>query len=323
MIGLLAALLLAQDAFDTSHHRPIPIRVHASPFPGLDGPKAVGCLALRAGLTLSAGGGGFGGYSDIVLTGPDGAATILSDNAHMMHLRLLTDDEGDAVGVADTELRVLHERDGSGLGKRDGDGEGLAWLGGGYAVSFEGEHRIARMDAAGKLGAPLRPTARLAEVFGGNSGLEALTVLPDGRLLAMSEGLDADGTAVVLRGDLGTQLSDWDRARYRPAKGFNVTGAATDSLTGDLFVLERAYSPWRGARMRIVRVPKDGLDDDALAGRELTRMGFLEGVDNMEGIAAARTEAGDLRLYLVSDDNYSAAQRTVLLTLGEAGDCPS
>ena len=73
--------------------------------------------------------------------------------------------------------------------------------------------------------------------------------------------------------------------------------------------------------MRIVRIRNDRLGEDLIVGAELTRMGFLEGIDNMEGIAAARTEAGELRLYLVSDDNFSAAQRTVVLTLGLAPGC--
>jgi len=35
-------------------------------------------------------------------------------------------------------------------------------------------------------------------------------------------------------------------------------------------------------------------------------------VDNFEGIAAETTKSGSTRLYLISDDNYSAKQRTLL-----------
>lgn len=319
MIGLLAAAALQQAAPQALP--PIEFALRGVPFPGLDSPRTVGCLSLRAGLTLQTDRSGFGGYSDLSLEGPDGLATLVSDGGHVVWLQLGFDDEGDLIDVSNARLAQIVERDGSTLGKRDGDAEGLAWVGGGYAVSFEGEHRLALMSTDGLLGRTSYPSAGDARAFGLNSGLEALARLPDGRLIAMSEAKAADGHAVVLRGRTNQPLGEWDRARYRPADGFSVTGASVDPLTGDLFVLERAYSPWRGVRMRVVRVAASGLDADVLTGRQLTRMGFLEGIDNMEGIAAARTEDGALRLYLVSDDNYSAAQRTVLLTLGLAPGC--
>ena len=315
MIGFLAALAIQAAP---APEPPVAFALRGVPFPGLEAPRTVGCLALRAGITLEADRDGFGGYSDLSLGGPDGRATLISDAGHVAWVRLAISDDGDVVGASDGRLARMIERDGSRLGKRDGDAEGLARTAGGYLVTFEGEHRLARMSEGGVLGETSYPAPDDARAFGANSGLEALAVLPDGGLIAFSEKVDADGNAVVLRGTADAPLSAWTRARYRPAKDFRVTGASADPLTGDLFVLERAYSPWRGVRMRIVRVPADALDADVLRGRQMTRMGFMEGIDNMEGIAAARTPDGDLRLYLVSDDNFSAAQRTVVLTLGLA-----
>ena len=40
-------------------------------------------------------------------------------------------------------------------------------------------------------------------------------------------------------------------------------------------------------------------------------MGFQ--IDNMEGLSVHRTAAGETVLTLVSDDNFSALQRTILL----------
>ncbi len=36
-------------------------------------------------------------------------------------------------------------------------------------------------------------------------------------------------------------------------------------------------------------------------------------VDNLEGVAARRAKTGETLLYLVSDDNFRATQRTLLL----------
>ena len=322
MIAALLALAAVQAAQAAAPppEPPVPFAIHAVPFPGLGEPKTVGCLSLRAGLTLEAEQPGFGGYSDMVLDGA-GGATLVSDAGHVVWLDLATGPSGDLSGVSNARMAPIIERDGSRLGKRDGDAEGLAAFGGGYVVSFETLHRVARMNAGGVLGATIHPPPEDLGAFGSNSGFEALALLTDGTLLAISEGKDADGEAVVRRGRMDRPLAEWTRASYRPAEAFAVTGAATDPLTGDLFVLERAYSPWRGARMRIVRVAEADTGADVVRGRELTRMGFLEGIDNMEGIAAVRTPDGALRLHLVSDDNFSALQRTVVLTLGLAPGC--
>jgi hypothetical protein len=36
-------------------------------------------------------------------------------------------------------------------------------------------------------------------------------------------------------------------------------------------------------------------------------------MDNFEGVAARRMPDGRVRLYIVSDDNFSASQRTLLM----------
>ena len=66
--------------------------------------------------------------------------------------------------------------------------------------------------------------------------------------------------------------------------------------------------------MRIRRVPLAAIAPGELVdGRELifADMGFQ--IDNMEGLGVHRTAAGGIILTLVSDDNFSALQRTILL----------
>ncbi len=297
-----------------------PMTVAAEPFPGLETPRMVGCLTLDAGLTVT-GGEGFGGYSDLSVDAKGGTARLISDAGHALDLSLTIED-GTLRGVGDARLVPMVDCEGETLGKRSGgDAEGLAFLGNAYAVSFEGRNRIALLNPDGTLG-PASPAPREdRRILGKNSGFEALALLPDGDLLAISEGTDADGLALVRRGRIGTPLAEWALTRYRPAEDFAVTSARIDPATGDLLVLERAFSPLRGPRARIARVPADRLTGEVLEGRQLARMGFLEGVDNMEGLDLHRGEDGRLTLYLVSDDNFSAAQRTVLMTLSLRPGC--
>ncbi len=89
---------------------------------------------------------------------------------------------------------------------------------------------------------------------------------------------------------------------------------------GDLLVLERSFSRLRGVGMRIRRValasvaPGATVDGPALFEAD---MGYQ--IDNMEGLSVHRTAGGELVLTLISDDNFSMIQRTLLLqfTLAE------
>lgn len=299
----------------------LPAEVEAAPFPGLERPRAVGCATLLGGLTLS-GGGAFGGYSDLAVDPAAGTAILVSDAGHVLDLDLVMDGRGVVTGVTGASRDGMVDEAGSPLGKKTGgDAEGLAFTGRDHVVAFEGRDRLAVLRADGTLGPPLTMPKADERVRGLNAGYEALAFLADGDLLAITEGTGEDGLALVRRGRLDQDADEWRLTRYRPAADFAVTSAGVDPATGDLFVLERAFSIWRGPRARIVRVPADEVGAEVMKGREVARLSFFEGVDNMEGLDVHRTKTGALRLYLVSDDNYSAAQRTVLMTLGANPDC--
>jgi hypothetical protein len=50
-----------------------------------------------------------------------------------------------------------------------------------------------------------------------------------------------------------------------------------------------------------------------LKGREIAEIRLPHAVDNMEGVAARRGADGETLIYLISDDNFNALQRTLLL----------
>ena len=51
----------------------------------------------------------------------------------------------------------------------------------------------------------------------------------------------------------------------------------------------------------------------ATGGRRLAEMNIALTIDNFEGLAAKKLADGTVRLFVVSDDNYSSAQRTLLM----------
>jgi hypothetical protein len=66
-------------------------------------------------------------------------------------------------------------------------------------------------------------------------------------------------------------------------------------------------------RSRVVEIPAKNIRPDAtLIGEELARLVPPVTVDNMEGIAARKGDNGEFLIYLVSDDNFSKLQRTIV-----------
>ena len=73
-------------------------------------------------------------------------------------------------------------------------------------------------------------------------------------------------------------------------------------------MLERFYEAPIDTRMRVRRIDRNGRVKEELLALRLPAT-----VDNFEGIATTLNPDGSLRVYIVSDDNFSPSQRTLLL----------
>ena len=97
-----------------------------------------------------------------------------------------------------------------------------------------------------------------------------------------------------------------------PDKGFRVTDCAALN-DGDVLVLERRYVPFGILSARLTRVTAGSLRPGAkVAGKELLKLEQPLAVENFEGIAVQQTSNGTM-IFIVSDDNYSSFQQTLLL----------
>jgi hypothetical protein len=277
--------------------------------------RDVGRLRYRGGLALTDTDPDFGGLSGIEVT-PDGRRFVaISDRGRAVNGLLDYDDAGDLTGVRDIAVMPLLDNDGKQVRGDRSDSEGLARLPDGrWAVSFERLHRVELYPAntAGPVSPPLPklprpPGVQAAE---GNSGLEAVTALPDGRLLLLEEGTEAN--AGYSRAWLGG-ADGWASLGYRGEAPYRPTDAVT-LPDGDVVVLERRASILGGFGARIVRVPAAGIKPGAeLSGTELALFEQPLTTDNYEGISAVRRPDGKVMLYVVSDDNFWGFQRTLLL----------
>ena len=104
-----------------------------------------------------------------------------------------------------------------------------------------------------------------------------------------------------------------------PPPGFRLT-ALGETPGGELVILHHSFNPLsQQSRVlaSIVSIPPAPQGSSRLKARlELAPPLTL---DNLEGVAATASPHGGLRLYLVSDDNFSDRQRTLLLAFDLSG----
>jgi len=309
----------ATDEFSVT--APVSIEVNARPIPSFD-PRdrsrvRFGSLEYRSGLVLTSRFRGFGGLSGWRLD-PKGERFIaLSDKGGWFTGRIVYSGR-EMTGLADVEAAPMLGPDGRPITARGWyDSESIALDGSLVYVGLERVNQVLRFDfskgftrSRGEV-VPLPPAAKKLP---NNKGLEALVMVPKGQplagtLIAISErGLDGNGNliAFLVGGPSPGQFS------VRRTANFDVSDAVL--LSGDLLILERKFSWLAGVGIRIRRIPLKSVAPGALVdGPSIFEADLGEEVDNMEGIDAHVTAEGDTVLTMVSDDNFSMLQRTLLL----------
>ncbi len=235
----------------------------------------------------------------------------------------LIDKRGHIANVKDTVLAPMLGADGKQLEQPWFDSESIAPLDdfpgdggtGDIFVGFETKDRVDRYEVGRKgfMALP-HPVNMPPEIKYNvpNKGFEGITLLTDGRLLAITERtLDKAGNEKGWIVPLdGTPASPLTLHRDDPYDLSDLTRLPN----GDILTLERRYSPIGGIGMRIRLIKHDTIVPGAvLDGEVIAELGNTSSIDNMEGLANRQTPDGKTLLYLISDDNQSVLQRTVLL----------
>jgi hypothetical protein len=282
----------------------------------------VGKLNFRAGFVLNSDNANFGGFSGLSLS-PDGGSMIaVSDYGDVLRAQLQHDGRDRLQGLSDSEMFRLRGVAGRPLSrrsdKRDQDAEAVAGLDdGSYLVSFEVRHRVLRygsLSGQPSLFATPPGIARAPR----NGGLEAMTSLPDGRVLVLSEKFRTTKDGDDGEGDyIGWLLAPDGRSLgqvYWPSVGiFRPTDLAALS-NGDVLLLQRRFSFGGGVGARLSRIPAARIKAGGrLIDEELAQLVAPMSVDNFEGMAVRRDQNGGWLIYLLSDDNFNPLQRTLLL----------
>jgi hypothetical protein len=300
---------------------PAAITIEARPIPAFDHRdperKRFGMLEYRGGLVLTSSFPNFGGISALSVAA-DGANLLAATDRGWWLRGRITYDGIRPAGIAAAEMAPLLGPDGRTLAARRWyDSEALARDGDTVYVGIERVHRIVRFnygkDGLTARGHPISAPAGF-HAMPANGGIEGLVFLPHGgplggTLLAISErGHDRAGNhlAFLIGGPRPGTFT------LRRKDNFDVSDAAL-LPPGELLVLERKFGWTTGLFIRIRRIAIAGIRPGALLdGSTVFEADLGQQIDNMEGISIHRSGT-DTVLTLISDDNFSPIQRTLLL----------
>ena len=249
----------------------------------------------------------FGGVSGIEL-GPDGRDFVaVTDKGGWLAGRLMRDADGRITAVESGMVTPLLGLEDEPLRKGRRDAEGLAIAPDGTVyVSFEQFPRVLRYATLDGSAENL-PTPDAFAAFPRNAALEALAIGPDGTLYTMPEQSDGAATGFpVWRFRNGA----WDQPFDIPRRDAFLPVGADFGPDGRLYLLERELRGLTGfaSRVRSFAVTGDGMAEERV---EMESRAGLH--DNLEGIAVWRDGAGDIRMTMVSDDNFLIVQRTEIV----------
>lgn len=274
--------------------------------------EEVGELIYRGGLVIAPGDEDIGGISG--LTWHEDRLYAVSDDGHWLTIEP-DEIDGRLIDLLTIERGPLLDERGKQLKGEDAtDAEAIERVAmGGWMVAFERDHRIvyyADLDSPGTLVNEAEAADALALVIGAepNAGLETLSFTLDA-FVACGEWARVGEMNCVRSSTAGPVRFELPAPPQLAEHGGAPTDAACEE-DGTCFVLFRSYlapeDGGEGNRAAIVKLPLEG-DPETLA---IFTPPFT--LDNFEGLAV-RQEEGKTALYIVSDNNFSDDQRTLLM----------
>jgi hypothetical protein len=283
----------------------------------------IGALKFRGAVQLRSTDPLFGGISGLRA----GAATAdgvqllgVSDTGNWLVLTTI-ERGGQLVGVGPATMAPIRQADGAAVhSKSEGDAEAVAWnpADGSATIVYEQDHRLAHftgIDPTHPASLAAIPTRieRLTQMAGwpANGGGEAMAILPDGTRIVISEQRmrpDGSHVALVTRNGQTRDIAIESVPDHSPTEAI-----ALDATR--ILVLHRRFDLMgQGAALSLVDLGPAlaATPKNPLPGKLLARWQAPVLLDNMEGMALRR-DGDRVFLYLVSDDNLSSLQRSLLM----------
>jgi len=210
----------------------------------------IGRLRYRGGWALSSADRRLGGISAMHVQ--NGRVTAISDAGDLLRFEVPDGDRGRV------EIVPLLQGPGSPTRKSNRDTESMAIHGGTAWIAFENHNQVWRYRTADWV-AEARTAPPAMDDWPKARGAEAMTRLPDGRFLIMSESLERDGSspALLFAGDPAEPTTRSMPVRFRPPSGYRITDVAV-LPDGRLLLVTRRIT-WRLEFPVKLRVSTPGL----------------------------------------------------------------
>lgn len=314
-LALAASAACAQGAVTTE---PVPVEVTASAIDRFDVKTPVGApfgkLIFLGGLRLTSTDADFGGLSGLRLGAGGKSFTAISDRGNWFRGEIAYDGSK-PVGLTGLTRAPTPGRDGKPLpGRRGFDTEALEIDGNTAWVTAERVHWLTRyaLDAKGFPEGAGRAVALPKSSAGApsNAGYEAMARLASGAIVLVAENFtneNGDNRAYVAGAKSPFAFA------VRRTNDFSPTDLAR-LPDGDLVLLERRYVRPFSLSVRIRRLKAADIASGAtIDGETLMEASLAQTIDNFEAISATTGPDGAVVLTLLSDDNFSPLQRTLLM----------
>ncbi|HEY0112531.1 MAG TPA: esterase-like activity of phytase family protein [Allosphingosinicella sp.] len=277
--------------------QPVPLNESAP------GQKRLSELLYLGGWSLTSNDRRFGGISAIHVEGDEALAA--GDAGWLARFPVALG------GVVGAEIRAIGSGPGDPSEKSDRDIEAMVVRGNRAWIAFEQANAVWRYALPGwrAQSSAVPPAMRQWEA---NSGPEAMVRLADGRFIVFSEGGGGDSEAVLFSGDPAVPGTKATKLRYRPPEGYRITDAAV-LPDGRLLFLNRDFSLFGGFSAKLTLGALPPLREGALlTGVEIADFKRPVITDNLEALSVTQDPSGTI-VWIASDDNYTALQRTLLL----------
>lgn len=259
----------------------------------------------------------FGGLSALAMLTDKQKTYLLTDRAYLIVADSIINPDTLAIECLKNALiRPLRGRSTNPLVWHDADSEGMSIDTDGkkILVSFERHHRVVTYNPLEKKLLPHKQyDAFDIKDLPFNESYESVLRLKDKSIIAFPERHEIQenvltGFRLIPDGTLQT-------LHLKRYGGFWLTDIRQLS-NGDFITLERSFNIFDGMALQMRHIKHDDfLSGETADGKIIFKMQSGDGVDNFEGLDIVPQQDGSYMMYVTSDNNFSALQKTLIMSL--------
>ena len=267
-------------------------------------------LKFVSGIEIKSNHPDFGGLSGLIIN-EDKSLIAVGDQGIWLTGKIKINGNGKLVEIINGRLGHLKGNENNPLyklGKSYTDAESIEPYNNRFVVSFERNHRILIFNNIYSHSETFYDKIKNLELPD-NGGNEAMAPLKNNSIFLLSENLIHPDDKIA-----GYLLSDNKLKKVYVKKRGSFKPTDMSSLPdGNILLLERSFSPVRGASARISVIKFEDLEPNSvILPLTLDTLKPPMVVDNFEGISFLKLNDGGYYIFILSDDNFNFLQKTIL-----------